>query len=246
MQALTLGDYEKVVNFMDEMASPIKDFRMHVLKTFEKLFGFHQSNFWLVDDHTNFVNPVKLNVEQHAMNDYLSGCFQWDYHTPKNMIHKLAKQRVWRIEDVIPIEQYEGEAYYNEFMSMHGFYHQMVTYLIHRGKLLGGLAFVRPKTDSAFTLNDVTCTEIITRYLSECMKKEPLEAETSQVASLSLKEREVFDLVQKGFSNKEISQKLYVSINTVKKHLQNIYKKYDVTNRTSLCYKLNRNNNLLT
>lgn len=246
---LTKGDYDKIVNFMDEMVYSFDDFRIHVLKNFERIFGFHHANFWLADDNLNLVNPVQLNVDPRAMNDYLNGCSQWDYHIPKRIYHKLTKQRVMRINDIIPFEQYEREPYYNEFMHRNGFYHQMVAYLINGGKLLGAVAFVRPKTDGAFTSNDVTSLEIVTRYLTGCMvniieKKEEQEEENFQIASLSLKEWEVIELVQKGFSNNEISQSLYISINTVKKHLQNIYKKLNVSNRTSLCSKLYENKTL--
>jgi len=246
------GDYENIVKFMDEMTKPMNEFRTHVLKTFENIFGFHHSNFWLIDGHRNLVNPVCLNVEQHVMNDYLNGGFQWDYHIPTRIDHKLTKQRVLRLEDIIPLDQYEQESYYNEFMHRHGFYYQMAAYIINNGKLLGGIAFVKPKSDKPFTIKDVTSLEIITRYLSEFMANSHEETvnkeeESFHQAHISQKEREVIELVQKGLSNKEIAQTLYISIYTVKKHLQNIYKKLNVPNRTSLCYKLqvHQNSHLL-
>lgn len=49
---------------------------------------------------------------------------------------------------------------------------------------------------------------------------------------LSDRERELLELVATGASNKEISQKLFISINTVKVHLRNIYSKLDVASRT--------------
>jgi len=54
---------------------------------------------------------------------------------------------------------------------------------------------------------------------------------------LTVKEREVLSLVQKGYGNEKIAARLFISINTVKKHLQSLYRKFGVTNRTSLCYK---------
>ncbi|WP_460013892.1 response regulator transcription factor [Lysinibacillus sp. CTST325] len=40
-----------------------------------------------------------------------------------------------------------------------------------------------------------------------------------------------------GLKNAEIASYLYVSENTVKKHLQNLYRKFQVTSRTQLALK---------
>lgn len=55
---------------------------------------------------------------------------------------------------------------------------------------------------------------------------------------LSNRELELLDLVMKGYTNDQIAEELWISINTVKKHLRNMYQKTGVTNRTSLIYKL--------
>jgi DNA-binding CsgD family transcriptional regulator len=60
--------------------------------------------------------------------------------------------------------------------------------------------------------------------------------------SLTIRERELADLVSQGFSNQEIAAQLVISLSTVKSHLQNIFKKMDVTSRTELCSKLSKKN----
>ncbi|MFD2131666.1 response regulator transcription factor [Pseudogracilibacillus auburnensis] len=55
---------------------------------------------------------------------------------------------------------------------------------------------------------------------------------------LSKRELEIFDFVLKGYTNEQIANELWISINTVKKHLQNMYEKTEVSNRTSLIFKL--------
>jgi len=52
------------------------------------------------------------------------------------------------------------------------------------------------------------------------------------VNELTSREKEVLTLVAKGASNQEIADKLFVREVTVKTHLNNIFKKLNVTNRT--------------
>jgi DNA-binding NarL/FixJ family response regulator len=57
---------------------------------------------------------------------------------------------------------------------------------------------------------------------------------------LSPKESEVLNLLAKGFLYKEISDKLSISVNTVKQHIHRIYQKLHVSNRTEAINKIYR------
>jgi len=50
--------------------------------------------------------------------------------------------------------------------------------------------------------------------------------------ALTDREREILNLIAQGYSNQQIEKNLYISINTVKKHLKNLYRKLDVSSRT--------------
>lgn len=49
---------------------------------------------------------------------------------------------------------------------------------------------------------------------------------------LSSREEEVLTAVAEGLTNAEVAERLHISENTVKFHLQNIYQRLGVTNRT--------------
>jgi DNA-binding CsgD family transcriptional regulator len=53
-------------------------------------------------------------------------------------------------------------------------------------------------------------------------------------ASLTPMERDVVRLVAKGHTNAEIGQRLFISVNTVKKHLSHVYAKVGVDRRADL------------
>ena len=52
------------------------------------------------------------------------------------------------------------------------------------------------------------------------------------IEPLTKRETEVMALVQKGLSNKDIAEQLFISLNTLKVHIRNLYGKMGVKNRT--------------
>jgi DNA-binding CsgD family transcriptional regulator len=60
-----------------------------------------------------------------------------------------------------------------------------------------------------------------------------LEVMSSQY-QITTREREIIELILQGLSNKEIEEKLFISFNTVKNHIYNIYRKLGVSSRGQL------------
>lgn len=77
-------------------------------------------------------------------------------------------------------------------------------------------------------------------YLVDITLEQNLVADTAKTEDFSLtaREREVLGLLGQGISNKEISKNLFVSVETVKSHIKNIYKKLDVKNRVEAVKKI--------
>jgi DNA-binding NarL/FixJ family response regulator len=65
--------------------------------------------------------------------------------------------------------------------------------------------------------------------------------ETSEVIELSTREIEVLEQLSKGLKNKDIADNLFISFSTVKKHIENIYKKLQAHNRIELIQKAKQN-----
>jgi DNA-binding CsgD family transcriptional regulator len=83
---------------------------------------------------------------------------------------------------------------------------------------------------------------VLGRFLDRQSRERP--PATSQVnyadlltpLGVTTREIEVIELLMKGYSNKEIAGRLFISTDTVKKHTYNVYKKLGVQNRVQLNY----------
>jgi two-component system nitrate/nitrite response regulator NarL len=63
-----------------------------------------------------------------------------------------------------------------------------------------------------------------------------------QGAALSTREREIVVLVAQGFKNKEMAERMFISEQTVKNHLHNIFDKLGVSDRLELAlYAIHHN-----
>lgn len=73
--------------------------------------------------------------------------------------------------------------------------------------------------------------------LSENAPQSISKEKTLQDFSITQREFEVLQLLEKGHSNQEIADQLFVSLNTVKTHTSNLFSKLDVKRRTQAVQK---------
>ena len=67
------------------------------------------------------------------------------------------------------------------------------------------------------------------------VNRAPVELATEHSA-LTEREREILRLVASGATNREIASQLWITQQTVKFHVSNVYRKLDVANRTEACH----------
>jgi DNA-binding NarL/FixJ family response regulator len=90
---------------------------------------------------------------------------------------------------------------------------------------------IRKVTNGGVWLEQNAAERVLEQVLSR--RKVP-DADEQRIASLTPREREVVELICEGLRNKEISDRLHISMATVSHHLTSIYSKLHVSDRTSL------------
>lgn len=110
--------------------------------------------------------------------------------------------------------------------------------------LIGFLIFIN-KTNKAKMEAIISETKLrLNETLAEQVEIEPeLSKKALPDINLVLKdkltnrEQEILDLLAFGYSNREIGEQLFVSVNTIKTHILSLYNKLDVKNRTQAAIK---------
>ena len=79
--------------------------------------------------------------------------------------------------------------------------------------------------------------DVTRNMLSELRKQQQqiriaAKEDEKKLSSLSVREREVLELLGNGYNNKEIATRLYISEGTVKNHISAIIRKLDLRDRT--------------
>ncbi len=81
--------------------------------------------------------------------------------------------------------------------------------------------------------------DLMARWISRHRKRVLLPA--GEKPCLSSREVDIIGALAEGLTNDEIAERLHISLHTVKTHLQNIYRKINVTNRTQAILWASRN-----
>lgn len=239
MYDLSPDSLRRVLSLMDEISHCEPDV-MKWLSIFETTFGYSQSVFWTCDNNFNLNCITSRNIEKRAIEEYNQHYYSMDLLAPKVIYPMIRERHVLRLMDMVAGEAYEKNPYYHEYMAKYKHHHLMTVYLVSGHQVMGLIDFIRPKQEPSFSEQEVMKLEILSRFLSqrlESFKHAFPGIERASQVQLTPKEIEVLDYVRKGYSNEEISAQLHISINTVKTHLLNLYRKANVSNRTELSYK---------
>jgi DNA-binding NarL/FixJ family response regulator len=91
-------------------------------------------------------------------------------------------------------------------------------------------------------LDRFTTAEVVRQFASKKETPKRFVGTEQESSSLSIRERQVVALVAQGYRNKEMAEKLFISEQTVKNHLHNIFVKLGVSDRLVLALYAIQNN----
>ncbi|MBR5534020.1 MAG: hypothetical protein IKU62_04160 [Ruminiclostridium sp.] len=113
------------------------------------------------------------------------------------------------------------------------------------GRVMARLALYRTRSYGAFTDQEVFYLRALANHINLsydlCLRnqegqitRERSMGELTETYQLTRREAEILELIFLGLNNQELLDKLTISKNTLLKHLQNLYRKCDVSSRIDL------------
>jgi DNA-binding CsgD family transcriptional regulator len=151
-----------------------------------------------------------------------------------------------RLSDVTDRRRYVETPVYREYFAPYHVEHLLEVGLPASPGQLRSFLFCRTKAEGDFSQRDRAVLDALRphfawleaeadlrRRLAEVLLREEHAGEDGARALLTTREREIVDLVADGKTNAEIAARLSVAPSTVKKHLEHVYEKLDVSGRAA-------------
>lgn len=151
---------------------------------------------------------------------------------------------IFRDSELTPDEERTKLEYYQVCLAPFGLHYSVDMTITDGNKILGIMSLYRTKAQGDFTNEELTLLRLLGDHLNArfsygesskggSSKSNKMDSFISEY-DLTSREAEILDMIFNGSDNDAISDELCISPNTLKKHLQNLYKKTGVSGRVQL------------
>lgn len=187
-------------------------------------------------------DPVYYNCEKNLSAEY----DKMDYS--RSLVYS-GKAMVYRDTDVMPDEDRVKTEYFRRIYKANSWHYSLQLVLAYGGTCLGAATFYRREGEKNFSFDDVFLLDSLKEHLSLRLQRDyerekeeaareaerkPSVAEAASRFGLTERETTVLGLLMDGQSHPEICAGLSIANNTLKKHIQSIYRKVGVSDRLAL------------
>lgn len=203
--------------------------KQEILSILANYFAYEYSTFWELERGELHINPVRRNITSEMVENYLAS-FRNDA-----AYKELIDRYMGHLQLLHHNEKQTSSYYVNIFQKYH-FHDKLVMYLHDGDELAAAICLLRKEGQPPFTAEDCEQLSFIKHTIENVYLLHRYR--TPRIwQRVTKREEELLIYLQKGYKNAEIASYMHVSENTVKKHLQNLYRKFGATTRTELVMK---------
>lgn len=212
--------------------------RSQLLEQMKMVLDFDSADFYLVSSEDNhLMAPVTYNCEE-------DGSLIYDELDYSRGIMYSGKSMVYRETDIISDEKRVQTEYYRKVYRPNNWHYSLQMILGRNKECLGVVTFYRTIGKDNFQYDDIFMLDMLKDHLAYRLYRDRQERQqaqekltVSQVTEkyeLTKREHTILQLLMEGKDNEEICQELSISVNTLKKHILNIYRKLGIRNRVQM------------
>ena len=151
-----------------------------------------------------------------------------------------------RESDLMPEEERIKTVLYKKCYEPFGLHYSLQLNLVYNDLFLGVVTIYRKKEEGDFTSDEMFIVKAFSDHLNlrfyEYYTKDSKNSSNASYSianlasqyNLTNREVEVLQLIFQDMDNDEIADKLFISGYTLKKHIQNLYRKFDVSTKWNL------------
>ena len=214
------------------------------LERIRKEISYDAADFFLADCEDP--NKLSQGVTVGMRSDSALKYDELDYNRD---IRCSGRSMVYRSSDTIPDERRINTPYYDKVYRANGLHYSLQMMIGYEGRFLGLITLYRKKSGGDFDYYDIFTLDVLKDHISLSISKRLSAEKLSEVFdvdgfvlkySLTKREAEVLRHIIRRQDNVSISKELVISMNTLKKHERNIYKKCGVKSRMQLFKLLSR------
>lgn len=216
------------------------EMRSQLLEQLKMVFDFDSADFFLADkagDH-KLVDPVMYNC-----NDNQSSIYdEMDYS--RGIMYSSGKSLVYRETDIISDDKRMETEYYKKVYKPNSWHFSLQMILARNKEFLGVITFYRTIGKDNFKYNDIFLIDLLKDHIAYKLDQDRHEqagnkgkittTEAAERYDLTKREHTILKMLMDGKDNNEVSEELFISINTLKKHILNIYHKLNIKNRVQM------------
>lgn len=213
--------------------------RQNFLERLKMILDYDSADFFIADrdKEENLIRPAMYNCRTSHEEDYA----RIDY---SRMIMFSGRSMVYRETDIISDEKRMGTDYYNQVYRPNNWHYSMQMVIAWERKFLGVVTLYRAMGKNDFQYEDIFVLDMLKEHLSYRLHKDYRKEEyheekltikeTVEKYQLTRREETILGFLMEGVDNVQICDELGISLNTLKKHILNIYRKLGIRNRVQL------------
>lgn len=217
----------------------LTDMRSQFLEQMKLVLDFDSAEFYLASEEgtCRLSEPVRYNCDEECFSDMEEA----DYGL--GLVYS-GKSLVYRETDMVSDEKRMRSVYYQKVYKPNNWHYSLQMILGRKKEFLGVVTFYRTIGKDNFQYDDIFLLDMLKDHLAWRLSGAERQnqvtlgkltvTQASEQYGLTRREHTILSYLLQGKENGEICQELNISINTLKKHILNIYRKLGIRNRVQM------------